>query len=87
MFPEAVKSVNVLYIDSSNNLPSLASGAQTMRERLRNHLHNSPIEEDENMQVDQVEVSEELATEGVILECYRGSRDGTVATEHMGGTM
>lgn len=39
------------------------------------------------MQVHQIDVTEEVAPERLVMEVYRGISDGTVTTEHMGGSM
>lgn len=84
MLQEAVTNINLRYIVLIIYL-DLLPPPNIMRERFRNHLNTSGTELDSNMQVHQIDVTEEGATEVVIMEGYRGTREGTVATERIGG--
>lgn len=83
---DTVKKVNLRHM-APIIYQHLLPAPNIMRDRFRNLFSTTRIQSDYNMQVNQLVVTEYLATQGEIVEGYRGTWEGVVSTEPMGAPL
>lgn len=83
---DSVNNANVKYMVTTL-YRYLLPHSHVMRERLRNLLNSTRRQYDSKMPMNQLDVTKDVASQGVIPEVYRGTREGFANTEHMGGPM